>query len=103
MQGDVEQPALAVFCNCRQAADGACVQVALCIDQAQAPGAFGDQIAAPGQKGERPGVNQTFGDDLVVDLFTFGLEGFRLQGQGGHQQRGNEYRFHTATLAAWCS
>jgi len=65
VQQHIEQTALAPGRHLGQA-DQRRIDPAIGLDDTQAPGAFGQQKPAFGQKSQRPGMRQAGGDDLVA-------------------------------------
>ena len=84
VEDDVEQSALSAREDRRQAFDCG-RQFSVARDDAQPSRPFGDQHAAVGQEGERPGVDEPARDGLDIEIAGGGAEHLALrQGRRGH-------------------
>ena len=86
MQGDVEQAALSVLLDLRQAGDRLRGEPAVAADDAQPPGALGDQHAPVGQEGESPGVVEPLDDGDDAERLLVRLDDLR-RGRGRGDER----------------
>ncbi len=82
VQGHIEQPALADRGDRWQSTHGFRIEPAIGIDQPQAARALADQHSSVRQKGEAPGVFETFGENRQPDALPFAFENLGEGGQG---------------------
>ena len=82
VERDVEQAALARREHLRHPAERG-RECAVLGDDAHAPGPLGDQHAAGGQEGERPGMIKALRDGLHRDVAGGGTENLRAGGRTG--------------------